>query len=110
MPQSVEAVVPVYFFNQRFNDDLGVDAVGLNLPDLEAVRHRAIELAREIMSDGLLKGEVVLDRSIEVTDTTGHVVLSLPFTDVAELRLPKTSSRPGGLPMPPSLQRPKRHP
>ena len=69
MPQSVEAVVPVYFFNQRFNDDLGVDAVGLNLPDLEAVRHRAIELAREIMSDGLLKGEVVLDRSIEVTDT-----------------------------------------
>lgn len=110
MPQSVEGAVPVYFFNQRFNGDIGVDAVGMNLPDLEAARRRAIELAREIMSDELLKGEVVLDRCIEVTDTAGQVVLSLPFTDVAQLRLPPSPPGRCGPPLPPALQRPRPHP
>jgi hypothetical protein len=103
MPRSVEAVVPMYFFNQRVNDVVGVDAVGLDLPDLDAVRRRATELAREIMSDQLLQGEVVLDRSIEVTDPVGHVVLSLPFTEVARLRLPSSSGRRDH-PMPPPRQ------
>lgn len=86
--------MPVYFFNQRFDDELGVDAAGLDLPNLDAARRRAVEVAREIMSDAVLGGEVVLDRSIEVTDATGRVVMSLPFTAVAKLRLPPGSPQP----------------
>ncbi len=91
-------MAPVYFFNQRFDGELGVDAAGLDLPDLGTARDRAVELAREIMSDEALRGEVVLDRSIEVTDAAGEVLISLPFTDVAHLRLPHTPHRPRGRP------------
>lgn len=102
--------MPVYFFNQRFNGELGVDAVGMDLPDIEAARRRAVELAREIMCDELVGGEVVLDRSIEVTDAAGQVVLSLPFADVARLRLPRTPSTSRPEPrVPPSRPRSGQH-
>lgn len=99
-----EAMMPTYFFNQRFDRSVGIDAAGIDLPDLKAVRRHAIEMAREIMADEVLVGEVVLDRSIEVVDAAGKIVLVLPFADVAELRLPK--SRPRGAT--PARQRPPR--
>ena len=84
--------MPVYFFHVRHGDQLGVDAAGLELPDTAAVRRRAVELAREIMSDAVLAGELSLDSSIEVTNQAGDLVLVLPFSDAADIRPPQ---RPG---------------
>lgn len=98
-------MAPVYFFNQRFNGEIGVDAAGLDLPDLETARRRATELAREIMSDEALRGEVVLDRSIEVTDAAGQVLVLLPFADVAHLHLPRAAR--GGIAGRRSTRRPE---
>jgi len=106
-PRSVdapEAMMPVYFFNQRFDKSVGIDTAGIDLPDLKAVRRHAVEMAREIMADEVLGGEVVLDRSIEVTNAAGKVVMLLPFADVAALRLPR--ARPRGAS--PARQRPQR--
>lgn len=99
-----EAMMPVYFFNQRFQRSIGIDAAGIDLPNLKAVRRHAVEMAREIMADEVLGGEVVLDRSIEVTNASGKVVMLLPFADVAALRLPR--ARPRGAS--PARQRPQR--
>ena len=85
--------MPVYFFHQRFDRSVGIDAAGIELPDLKAARRHAVELAREIMADEVLGGEVVLDRSIEVTNAAGKVVILLPFADVAQLRLPRARPR-----------------
>jgi len=89
------SLVPVYFFNVRQEDRLGIDEAGVDLPGLEAAHQHATELAREIMCDAVLEGEVALDRSVEVTDEAGGIVLVLPFADVVEVKPPRRPTKAG---------------
>jgi hypothetical protein len=51
------------------------------LPNLDAVREKAIESARQIMSQGVLDGTLRDGRKFIVTDEAGIVVLEFGFKD-----------------------------
>ena len=63
-----------YFFHVREGSDLHRDAEGRDLSDVEAARREAINSVREIISEKLLHGGALNNRSIEIADETGHVV------------------------------------
>jgi hypothetical protein len=74
--------MPMYFFDLRDSDTL-VDSDGTDLPDVNAARTHANNVARELMfkSKGLFN-----DRwsnwSMAVHDADGEELFSFPFTDV----------------------------
>ena len=72
--------MPRYFFHLRDGATLQRDdEEGEELRDLEAVRHYAIESAREILSEAALSGTAgSLNHKIEVTDETGRTILTIP--------------------------------
>jgi hypothetical protein len=49
------------------------------LPDLEAARAEAIEGARQQWASAIVAGIDLPDRSFEITDESGHHLLSVPF-------------------------------
>lgn len=85
LPPNEELAVPRYFFH-LYNHIVSTDEEGLELPDVEAVRARAIESARETMSRDVKKGEVCLSHRIEVADEADHRVLTLRFGDAVTIR------------------------
>jgi hypothetical protein len=72
-----------YFFHIQGVAD-SCDDEGLELPDMEAVRHEAIEGAREILSEEAGVGRDRADWTMLVTDETGKTVLRLPFSEVLQ--------------------------
>jgi hypothetical protein len=69
-----------YFFHVRDGDTLHPDDhEGEELPNLKAVRVRAIESAREILSEAALSGTAgSLRQQIEVVNASGRAVLTMP--------------------------------
>ena len=63
------------------------DEEGKELPDLKAAHAYAMNLARfEIGQAVILRGKVLLSHRIDIENEQGHVVWSLRFGDVAEIR------------------------
>jgi hypothetical protein len=58
-----------------------IDEEGTELPDLDAARAEAIEDARTLMSDAILGGRDISDRSIEISNESGEVLMVVPFAD-----------------------------
>jgi hypothetical protein len=69
-----------YFFHLRNGKTLlAGDDEGEELQDLEAVRHYAIQSAREILSEAALSGSAgSLNQHLEVLDERGQTVLTMP--------------------------------
>jgi hypothetical protein len=69
-----------YFFQVRDGDKLPPnDEDGEELPNLKAVRLRAIESARQILSEAALSGTAGgLNQQIEVVTKSGRTVLTMP--------------------------------
>lgn len=62
------------------------DEEGLDVPDINAARALALKAAREIMAEDLkASGVLNLKLRIDVTDESGLVVLSVPFSDVVTI-------------------------
>lgn len=61
------------------------DDEGHEVADLVAAHELALSAARDILSHEILTGTLTLNRRIDVTDETGRIVLSVPFTDVVTL-------------------------
>ena len=77
--------MPRYFFN-LYNDIQSRDEEGEVLPDLEAVRARAISNARAMIAAEILdKGEFNLSHRVEVEDENGKVVLIVKFGDAVKI-------------------------
>lgn len=60
----------------------------VELPDLAAARHHAVNLARSILGSEIVSGVLPPNDAIEVTDTAGRLLLRLPLfeavsTDIA---------------------------
>ena len=72
--------MPRYFFNTRIGDELIVDPDGEDLRNPDS----AWEVARQMILE-VLKSEgtqpALMEAVIEVTDTTGEIVLEFPFTE-----------------------------
>jgi hypothetical protein len=74
------APMPRFYFHV-YNDIVAIDEEGLELPDLEAARAQALESARELVCEGIHKGQLNLDHRIEVEDEDHKPVLILTYRD-----------------------------
>jgi hypothetical protein len=72
--------MPRYYFHVRDGDDLRKDPEGIELPDLEAARAKAVSLACASWSAAPPDREHN-DRTFEISDETGQRVLTVPFSE-----------------------------
>ena len=79
--------MPRYFLHLRFRkgpSGLAVDEEGDELPDAGLLRKHVEATARDLMRHTRLDAvRNWLDCTFEVTDEAGHLVLTLPFSDVS---------------------------
>jgi hypothetical protein len=76
--------VPRFFFHV-FDDAVIRDEEGIELADAEAARRTALEGARAMMCEQLVKGRLSLHHRVEVEDEEGGAVLTLRFGDAVEI-------------------------
>ena len=79
--------MPMYYFCLCSNDDVS-DVDGTELPDLDAARHHAGQVARELMfnRDGMLQRSWS-QWSMSVRDSTGRELMSFALMDFKEMPL-----------------------
>lgn len=73
--------MPRFHFYLRADGGRIPDEEGSDLPALEAARAEAIESARELMAQAILKGYDISGQSIEIRDGGGRLLLEVPFTE-----------------------------
>ncbi len=71
----------LYYFHLRDGEDVLLDPEGLELPDVESIRHSALASARSILSAEVLTGRLPLYMRIDVEDGAGALVHRLPFDE-----------------------------
>ncbi|HEX4737140.1 MAG TPA: hypothetical protein VH331_06225 [Allosphingosinicella sp.] len=72
--------MPRFYFHV-YNDIVAIDEEGLDLPDVDAAREQALESARELVCEGIHKGQLNLDHRIEIEDENHNKVLTLTYRD-----------------------------
>ena len=78
--------MPTFFFHLREPNAFVHDDEGLHLPDAEAARALAVREAREMAGADAKTGRLCLACAIEVADEAGHLVCSVSFADVVDVR------------------------
>ena len=77
------AAMPRYRFNIHDSSGLVEDEEGLELPDTEAARAKAIAGARSLVAGDVLEGRLDLGGRIEVLDADGRLLFSISFAEAA---------------------------
>lgn len=77
-----------YFFHVHNGTGLTQDQEGVELASLEAARQLALIGIRSLVGEELESGLVDLNGRLDICDHAGSVLLSLPFNDAVELRVP----------------------
>ena len=72
--------MPRYFFH-LYNDVVAEDEEGQDLPDLAAAREYALRNIRDLMTEEVMKGRLILRHRIEIADEQGKRVLTVPFSE-----------------------------
>jgi len=75
-----EAAMPRFFFHIRQGGELERDAAGLELSDIEAARHEAVQRACAIWSKNPPDPEHN-DHTFEIADEKGETVLIVSFSE-----------------------------
>jgi hypothetical protein len=70
-----------YFFNILTPSGVVQDIEGSELSSLEEARAEAIKDARFLMSGAILRGRDISDRSIEICDECGGVLMVVAFRE-----------------------------
>jgi hypothetical protein len=70
-----------YFFHLRDGEDILLDPEGCELPDMAAIVARTLAAARSILSAEALEGRIAFNMRLDVEDSGGAIVHSLPFAD-----------------------------
>jgi len=77
--------MPHYFFNLRDGDNID-DFEGSELPDVQSARRHAIDSARALMADSILRrGHIALHHRIEITTDDGSMAEVVFFRDAVEI-------------------------
>ncbi|MGI4732276.1 MAG: DUF6894 family protein [Janthinobacterium lividum] len=79
-----------YYLNLRETANYYRDECGVEVADVVLLRARVVHEARGTMSQDILDGELSLGSSIEVTDETGAIVLTVKFGDAVAITAPTT--------------------
>src|SRR5215212_8062005 len=82
-PQT-DAVVRAQALSVRYRDCLFRDEEGEDVPSAIEMKVRALETARDLIRIPFLAIPDWLDCTLEVTDETGTMVLSLPFPEALD--------------------------
>jgi hypothetical protein len=61
------------------------DQEGVDLPNQEAARSKAVEAARDVMAGDLRKGELDLSSFIEVEDEERNLLFTLHFSEAVRM-------------------------
>lgn len=61
------------------------DPEGAELPDMNAVRERALQTARELLADEICEGKLPLYMRLDIEDEGNRIVYRLNFTDVVQI-------------------------
>ena len=77
--------MPLYFFDTRDNDTFIEDDVGVELPDLEAVKVEAARALAELARD-VIPGSLRRELAVEVRDELGPVLRALMHFEAVILR------------------------
>jgi hypothetical protein len=64
--------MPLYYFHLQSSTKIVHDKEGIELQDLDSVREEAVQSAREIMSQQVLKGDQPNDRTFLIEDAEGN--------------------------------------
>ena len=72
--------MPRYFF-QLYNDVVAEDQEGQELPDLATAREYALRNIRDLMTEEVIKGRLILWHRIEIADEHGKRLLTVPFSE-----------------------------
>ena len=70
--------MPLYFFHV-YDEGTDLDVEGVDLSDAEEAYRQAINSARALAADDVLKGRLRLQSRIDVADEAGQVVHSVWF-------------------------------
>ena len=73
--------MPVFFFNFWDHKAYVSDPKGIELPDLDAVRGKALATAREILDDGASQGDDRTGWKFDIKDSREQTVLTVPFAE-----------------------------
>ena len=76
--------MPRFFFH-LFNDEDTLDREGMELSDEAAAHEQAIRAAKDMASQGVADGRLVLSNRIEVVNEAGEVVETVHFRDVVHV-------------------------
>ncbi|MEA1013542.1 DUF6894 family protein [Sphingosinicella sp. LY1275] len=77
--------MPLYFFDTRDNDDFIEDDMGLDFPNLEAVKVEAARSLAELARD-VIPGSVKHRLAVEVRDALGPVLRAMMTFEAVILR------------------------
>ena len=80
--------MPRFHFHVHDHSGVAQDVQGRELPDLASARAEAIKGVRSILSYEVLHGLVDLTGRIDVADSEGRVLFSIPAVDTIRLRIP----------------------
>ena len=75
-----------YHFNLRERSGLVEDEEGRELAGMEEVRAEALRGVRSVVAEDVLQGRVDLSGVLEVVDSEGRSVFSLPFRDAVDIQ------------------------
>ncbi|CAA9262451.1 MAG: hypothetical protein AVDCRST_MAG27-2591 [uncultured Craurococcus sp.] len=78
--------MPRFFFHMRDEDWLVEDPEGSELPDLEAARAKAAEVALDYLVGRLRAGEALDFERVEIWDGAGRMLGTVPFPDAPDPR------------------------
>jgi len=78
--------MPRYYFNIVDDKKTIRDLEGTELPSVGLARDEAIEAARELLADKVLKGELIDGQEFEIFDSSGNKLLTVPFKDALKLK------------------------
>lgn len=74
--------MPRFFWIRGPNGTLSEDILGLGFPDLETVYCQVCDAARDLKGTFEARNEDPRAYSVEVVNTSGELVLTLPFSSV----------------------------
>ncbi|MDT9598537.1 DUF6894 family protein [Sphingosinicella rhizophila] len=77
--------MPLYFFDTRDNDHTIVDDVGVEFPDLEAVKVEAAKALTELARD-VIPGHLKRELAVDVRDEDGPVLTAKMTFEAVILR------------------------
>jgi hypothetical protein len=77
--------MPLFLFHLRDGVDRTLDPEGLELPDTDAVKRKALEAARDVTAHGIIDGKLDLNLRIDVEDENETIVYTLAFRDAFEI-------------------------